>query len=95
MLSNVFLHEVLDGWFVREIKPRLHGKAELIRFADDFVVICQKREDADALLEQVAARFQSYGLAIHPEKTQIVDFHHPWKSDDKSQTFDFLDFTHH
>jgi len=95
MLSNVFLHEVLDGWFVREIKPKLHGKAELIRFADDFVVICQKREDADALLEQVAARFQSYGLAIHPEKTRIVDFRHPWKSGDKSQTFDFLGFTHH
>lgn len=95
MLSNVFLHEVLDCWFMRKIKPKLWGKAELIRFADDFVVVCEKREDAEVLLEQVAARFQSYGLAIHPEKTRIVDFRHPWKSGDKPQNFDFLGFTHY
>jgi hypothetical protein len=95
MLSNIYLHEVLDGWFEREIKPKLHGKAELIRFADDFVVVCEKREDAEALLEQVAARFQSYGLTIHPEKTRIVDFRHPWKGEGKPQTFDFLGFTHY
>jgi RNA-directed DNA polymerase len=95
MLSNIYLHEVLDGWFERAIKPKLHGKAELIRFADDFVVVCEKREDAEALLEQVAARFESYGLAIHPEKTRIVDFRHPWKSEHKPQTFDFLGFTHY
>lgn len=95
MLSNVFLHEVLDGWFVREMEPKLSGKTELIRFADDFVVVCEKREDAEALREQVSARFRSYGLAIHPEKTRIVDFRHPWKGDCKPQTFDFLGFTHY
>ena len=95
MLSNVFLHEVLDGWFVREAKPKLPGKAELIRFADDFVVVCKEREDAKALLAQATARFQSYGLAIHSEKTRIVDFRHPWKSNDQPQTFDFLGFTHY
>lgn len=95
MLSNVFLHEVLDCWFMREIKPKLRGQAELIRFADDFVVVCQKRDDAEALLAQVKERFQSYGLAIHPEKTRIVDFHSPWKNDQKPQTFDFLGFTHY
>ncbi|MCA1707270.1 MAG: group II intron reverse transcriptase/maturase [Actinobacteria bacterium] len=95
LLSNIYLHEVLDGWFERAIKPRLHGKAELIRFADDFVVVCERRGDAEALLEQVAARFQSYGLTIHPEKTRIVDFRHPWKSKCKPQTFDFLGFTHY
>ena len=95
MLSNIYLHEVLDGWFEREIKPQLQGKAELIRFADDFVVVCEKREDAEALLAQVTERFQCYGLTIHPEKTRIVDFRHPWKSNDKPQTFDFLCFTHY
>lgn len=94
-LSNIYLHEVLDSWFERQIKPRLQGRAELIRFADDFVVVCEKREDAEALLAQVTERFQSYGLTIHPEKTRIVDFCHPWKSDDKPQTFDFLGFTHY
>jgi group II intron reverse transcriptase/maturase len=95
ILSNVYLHEVLDGWFEREIKPKLRGRAELIRFADDYVVVCQKREDAEALLEQVTRRFQSYGLTIHPEKTRIVDFRHPWRSEHKPQTFDFLGFTHY
>lgn len=95
MLSNIYLHEVMDGWFVQEIKSKLAGKAELIRFADDFVVVCEKREDAEALLEQVTARFQSYGLTIHPGKTRIVDFRHPWKCDQKPQTFDFLGFTHY
>jgi RNA-directed DNA polymerase len=95
MLSNIYLHEVLDGWFEREIKPQLHGKAELIRFADDFVVVCERREDAEALLAQVTERFQSYGLTIHPEKTRIVDFRHPWKGEHNPQTFDFLGFTHY
>jgi len=95
LLSNVFLHEVLDCWFEREAKPRLHGRAEEIRFADDFVVVCEKREDAELLLELVKARFESYGLDIHPEKTRIVDFRHPWKSGHQPQTFDFLGFTHY
>ncbi len=95
LLSNVFLHEVLDGWFEFEIKPRLQGKAVLIRYADDFVVVCERRDDAEALMEQVKARFESYGLATHPEKTRIVDFRHPWKSGHKPQTFDFLGFTHY
>jgi RNA-directed DNA polymerase len=95
MLSNIYLHEVLDGWFERTVKPKLQGRAELIRFADDFVVVCEQREDAEALLAQVTERFQSYGLTIHPEKTRIVDFRHPWKSGHKPQTFDFLGFTHY
>ena len=76
LLSNGYLHEVLDRWFEQQIKPSLHGKAELIRFADDFVVVCEKREDAEGLLEQVKTRFASYGLTIHPDKTRIVDFRH-------------------
>lgn len=95
LLSNIYLHEVLDRWFIQVIKPRMSGRAELIRFADDFVVICEKREDAETLLEQVGARFQSYGLTIHPQKTRIVDFRHPWQNEQNPQTFDFLGFTHY
>lgn len=95
LLSNVYLHEVLDCWFEREIKAKLRGRAELIRFADDFVVVCSIREDAEALLEQVKARFESYGLTIHPDKTRIVDFRHPWQSSVPPQSFDFLGFTHY
>jgi hypothetical protein len=86
---------VLDVWFVREIKPKLRGQAELIRFADDFVVVCANREDAEALLAQVTARFQHYGLTIHPDKTRIVDFRSPWNREHTPQTFDFLGFTHY
>ena len=95
LLSNIYLHEVLDRWFEQEIKPRLRGRAQLIRFADDFVVVCERREDAEALLEQAKTRFQHYGLELHPQKTRIVDFRHPWESDSKPQTFDFLGFTHY
>jgi group II intron reverse transcriptase/maturase len=95
LLSNVYLHEVLDSWFEREIKAKLQGRAELIRFADDFVIVCSVREDAEALLEQVKARFQCHGLTIHPDKTRIVDFRHPWQSTEPPQSFDFLGFTHY
>jgi len=95
LLSNIYLHEVLDGWFHTTVKPGLRGRAELVRFADDFVVICERCEDAEALLAQATERFQEYGLTIHPEKTRIVDFRHPWKGDGKPQTFDFLGFTHY
>jgi RNA-directed DNA polymerase len=95
MLSNIYLHTVLDRWFEEEIKPQLQGKAALVRFADDFVVVCAERVDAESLLGQIRERFAAYGLTIHPEKTRIVDFRHPWKSERKPQTFDFLGFTHY
>ncbi len=95
LLSNVYLHEVLDRWFTQQIKPQLRGKADLIRFADDFVVVCEKREEAEQVLAQVKTRFESYGLTIHPEKTRIVDFRSPRIYDAQPQTFDFLGFTHY
>lgn len=94
LLSNVFLHEVLDCWFEQEVKATLRGRAELIRFADDFVIVCARRDDAEALLGLVTERFAQHGLQVHPEKTRIVDFRHPWQSADP-QTFDFLGFTHY
>ena len=95
LLSNIYLHEVLDRWFTHEIKPKLRGRAELIRFADDFVLVCERREEAEARLAQVKTRFENHGLTLHPEKTRIVDFRHPWSSESKPQTFDFLGFTHY
>jgi RNA-directed DNA polymerase len=94
LLSNVFLHEVLDTWFEHTIKPQLRGRAELIRFADDFVIVCKFREDAEDLLAQVSRRFAEHGLQVHPEKTRIVDFRDPLRGA-APQTFDFLGFTHY
>ena len=93
-LSNVFLHEGLDCWFEREAKPRRCGRAEEIRFADDFVLVSEKCEDAELRLEKVKARLENHGLALHPDKTRIVDYRRPWKSG-KPQAFDFVGFTHY
>jgi len=96
VLSNIYLHEVLDVWFHEVARPRLKGQAYLIRFADDFVMCCQYREDAERLIEVLPKRFGKYGLELHPEKTRVVDFRPPCPANDGStQTFDFLGFTHY
>ena len=95
MLSNIYLHEVLDQWFQEQVVQRLAGKAKLVRFADDFVLLIEKREDAERMLKLIPERFEEYGLTVHPEKTSLVDFRHPWVSGKKPETFDFLGFTHY
>jgi len=95
MLSNVYLHSVLDVWFEDEIKPRLRGEAHLIRFADDFVIVFKNLVDAQRVLDVLPKRFGRFGLEIHPDKTRLVNFCHPWESGKKPETFDFLGFTHY
>ncbi len=95
MLSNIYLHEVLDQWFQEEIVPQLAGKAKLVRYADDFVLLMEKREEAERMLGLLPQRFEQYGLTVHPEKTSLVDFRHPWVSGHKPGTLDFLGFTHY
>jgi group II intron reverse transcriptase/maturase len=96
LLANVFLHHVLDRWFVREVKPRMRGQCFLVRFADDFALGFTHEEDARRIMEVLPKRFGRFGLTIHPEKTRLVEFCPP--SDGKSvgkRTFDFLGFTHY
>ncbi len=95
LLSNIYLHEVLDVWFEQEVCPRLRAKAKLFRFADDFVMVFQSRADAQRVFEVLPKRFEKYGLTIHPDKTCLVDFCHPWNSKKKPDTFNFLGFTHY
>jgi len=92
ILSNIYLHEALDEWFVEEIVPRLKGKAKLIRYADDFVIVLAEEEDAHRVMRVLPKRLGKYGLAIHPEKTRLVNFRHPWKNKTKPETFEFLGF---
>jgi len=94
LLSNIYLHDVLDSWFESVVKPCLEGKAELIRFADDYVVLIEKERDAHRILSVLPKRFGRYGLTLHDQKTQLVDFCRPY-GDRKSKTFDFLGFTHY
>jgi hypothetical protein len=93
---------VLDVWFEREVKPRLKGRAFLIRYADDFVIGLARDEDARRVLEVLPKRFGKYGLALHPDKTRLVPFQRPPHQDTPATTsgqvrpgsFDLLGFTH-
>ena len=95
LLSNIYLHEVLDAWFEREIQPRLNGAAKLIRFADDAVLVFESRHDAQRVYAVLPKRFAKYGLALHPEKTCLLPFEKPGTSKEEPVSFDFLGFTHY
>jgi group II intron reverse transcriptase/maturase len=99
LLANVYLHEVLDTWFVRDVQPRLRERATLVRYADDFVIVCSNEHDARRVLDVLPKRFGKYGLTLHPEKTRLVPFRRPAYRGrrDRSQTvsFDLLGFTHY
>ena len=98
LLANIFLHEVLDRWFEQEVKPRLSGRAHLIRYADDAVLIFRTEEDARRVLAVLPKRCEKFGLTLHPEKTRLVRFRRPNKRDPDDPgpgSFSFLGFTHH
>ena len=95
LLSNIYLHEVLDVWFEQEVRPRLEGKAKLIRYADDYVILCTSERDAQRIEAVLPKRFGKYGLKIHEEKTRLLNFRRPMGGGGKSETFGFLGFTHY
>jgi RNA-directed DNA polymerase len=74
LLSNIYLHYVLDLWFERVAKPRLRGEAYLVRYIDDFVVCFQYREDALRLQNALKNRLERFGLTLEPTKTKLVEF---------------------
>jgi group II intron reverse transcriptase/maturase len=97
LLANIYLHEVIDEWFVREVQPRLKDRGALIRYADDLVFLFARKDDAERVLDVLSKRFERYGLALHPDKTRLVPFRRPDRDEDGGGpgTFDFLGFTHH
>jgi len=95
LISNIYLHEVLDVWFEEEVKPRLNGQADLIRFADDYVILFTDKRDALRVQEVLPKRFGKYGLTLHDEKTRLVDFHRPSGNLRHSETFVLLGFAHY
>jgi group II intron reverse transcriptase/maturase len=96
LLSNLFPHEVLDDWFVKTVQPRMRGKASMVRYADDAVIICELKEDAERIYKVLGLRFEKYGLKIHPEKTRLLDFTKPGSGQQKgNSSFTFLGFTHY
>lgn len=102
LLANVFLHEVLDVWWKNEVRPRLRGRAALVRYADDFVMVFETEKDARRVMAVLPKRFEKHGLRLHPEKTRLVRFEKPTSrpppsgGDDGAPTsFDLLGLTHH
>src|SRR6516162_6377816 len=103
LLSNVFLHYVLDHWFEQDVKPRLRQRAFLVRYADDVVIGFRDQRDAQRVLEVLPKRFGKYGLSLHPTKTKLVPFGPPSLTarDQNGSgagcpgTFNLLGFTHY
>ncbi len=101
LLANVYLHEVLDTWFERDVKPRLQGRAHLVRYADDAVMVFSCEDDARRVMDVLPKRFAKYGLTLHPDKTRLVEFRRPDRRPPRDGgdggrpgTFDLLGFTH-
>lgn len=99
MLANIYLHYVLDEWFTEEVQPRLRGRSTLVRFADDFVMVFEHKDEAERVLEVLGKRLGKYGLQLHPDKTQLVDFRAGRKPQHEGEevqpsTFVFLGFSH-
>ena len=91
VLSNVYLHYVLDLWFEKRIKKELKGEAYLVRFADDFVIMFEHEEEAGKVYSKLEERLKVFGLELAKEKSRILPFGRNSKSD---ETFDFLGFNH-
>jgi len=99
ILSNIFLHYVLDLWFDKRIKRQVRGACFLVRYADDFVCMIQYQEDAQHVERALRERFTRFDLELHPEKTRVIGFGRYERENAKRQnrragTFDFLGFTH-
>ena len=100
LLSNIYLHYVLDLWVQRGRRKQARGEVIFVRFADDFVAGFQHREEAERLLAELRERFARFGLQLHADKTRIVEFgryaehNRRTRGDGKPETFNFLGFTH-
>lgn len=97
LLSNIYLHEVFDRWWVAEVLPRMRGRALAVRYADDLVLAFSEQADAERVRTVLSRRFERFGLTLHPEKTRLVRYTRPLPdgSGPEPGSFDFLGFTHH
>jgi len=99
LLSNLYLHYVLDLWFERVVKPRLRGEACMVRYIDDFVLCFQYRADALRVQEALAKRLRRFSLTLESTKTKLVEFgryaqrHAGKRGRKRPETIYFLGFT--
>ena len=100
LLSNIYLHYVLDLWFNRRVRKQCRGEAYYFRFADDFLACFQYEEDAQSFLQRLRGRLEKFGLHLAEEKTQRIEFgryarQDAYKRGRKPKEFTFLGFTHY
>ena len=99
ILSNIYLHYVLDLWFEKIIKGNMRGYMELVRYCDDFVIVVQYKEEAEKVLSLLEGRLNKFSLDLSKEKTSIIEFGryartNAQRKGKKPASFDFLGFTH-
>jgi len=100
LLANIYLHYVFDLWVQRWRRTQARGAVVVVRFADDFVVGFEHRAEAERFLTELRERFARFGLALHPDKTRLIEFgrradrNRRGRGDGKPETFNFLGFTH-
>jgi RNA-directed DNA polymerase len=100
LLANVYLHYVLDLWADWWRKRHARGDVIIVRFADDFIIGFEHRDDAERFLAGLRGRFTKFGLELHPDKTRLVEFgrraarDRAARGEPKPETFAFLGFTH-
>ena len=100
LLSNVFLHYVFDLWVHRWRQRHARGDVVVVRFADDFVVGFQRRDDAERFWAELRERFARFGLELHEDKTRLIEFgryaaeNREGRGLSKPETFEFLGLTH-
>jgi len=101
ILSNIYLHYVLDIWFEKGFRRVCTGPARLIRYADDFVVCFATQQDAERFCRELGIRLAKFGLEVEPTKTKVLAFgpdaarRARQEGKKKPETFDFLGFTHY
>ena len=102
ILANVYLHYVLDLWFQKKWRARnATGDTIIVRYCDDFVVGCQRKEDAEQFLRALKERLGQFALELHPDKTRLIEFgrfalvDRRARGERRPETFDFLGFTHY
>jgi RNA-directed DNA polymerase len=100
LLANVYLHYVFDLWVHQWRSRQARGDVIVSRFADDFVVGFEHRDDAERFLADLRERFATFGLEAHEEKTRLIEFgryaaeRRQARGLSKPESFDFLGFTH-
>ena len=100
LLSNIFLHYSFDQWVNQWRSKHATGDLIVVRYADDSIVGFQRKEDAQAFMKALRARLEKFELNLHPEKTRLIEFgrfaqsNRAGSGEDKTETFDFLGFTH-